>query len=88
MATKMFVDFRQAFNSVRRVKLYKDMQDMEMPLKLIKLTKMSLRFTKVKIKYDNMLNESFAFNKRVKQGDGFSATLFIIGLHFAIKDID
>ena len=64
------------------------MRDIGSPLKLIKLTKMAMRFTKAKIKYENMLCKSFAFNKGIKQGDVLLAILFIIALHYAIKDID
>ena len=49
-------------------------------LKLIKLTKMAMRFKKDKIKRVNMLRESFAFSKGVKQGDVLSANLFMLSL--------
>ena len=54
---------------------------MGISLKRIKLTKMVMRYTKAKVKYENMLRESFKFNTGVKQGDGLSATVFIVTLH-------
>ena len=74
--------------SYTHLDVYKrQMQDMGIPLKLIKLTKMAMRFTKAKIKYENMLSESFAFNKGVEQSDGLLASLFIV-LHYTIKDFE
>ena len=48
---------------------------------------MATRFTKANIKYENMLTESSAFNKVVKQGDELSATLYIIALHLSLIHI-
>ena len=70
----LFMDFRQVFGSVQRIKLYKAMQDMKILLKLKRLTKMAMRYTKPKIKYENMVNKLFIFNKGVKQGDGVTTT--------------
>ena len=42
---------------------------MAIPLKLINLMKMAMRFTKAEIKCEKTLSKSFAFNKCVKQGD-------------------
>ena len=81
----LFVEFRQAFGSVRRAKLYKDKRDMGIPLKL---TKLAMGHTKPKFKFEITLSKSFTFNKVVKQGDGFSATLFITAQHYAIKAVD
>ena len=63
----LFVNFRQPFENVRRLKLFEAMQDMGIHLKFMKLTKMPMTFTEAKIKYENMLSQSFAFNKAVKQ---------------------
>ena len=62
----LLMNFRQAFNSVGRIKLYEAMVCMGISLKLIMLMKMAMSFSKVKIKYEDMLNESLAFNKGVK----------------------
>ena len=64
------VDFRQAFDSVRRVKLSEAMRNMGIPSDLIRLTKVPMRHTNGKIKYKNMLSESIIFQYGVKQGDG------------------
>ena len=42
----LFVDIRQAFDSVRGVKLYEATRDIGIPLKLIKLTKVAMRYPK------------------------------------------
>ena len=62
-------------------------RDMGIPLKLIKLANMAMRYTKAKIKYKNILGESFTFNKGIKQADGLSATLLIIAQHLSLIHI-
>ena len=56
----------QAFDSVRRVNVYEAMKDMGIPLKLVKLMPMGTRYTIAKIKYDNMLSESFTLSELSK----------------------
>ena len=80
----LLVDFRWALDSVKRLKLYEAMRVLGISLKLMQLTKMDMRHIKAKIKYENILNESFIFTKGVKQGDGLSAPIFISALHYAI----
>jgi hypothetical protein len=84
----IFVDFRKAFDSVNRESIYKAMKQMEIPHKLIILTRMTMNTTQAKIKIDNKLSTKFEFNAGVKQGDGLSAVLFIAAVHNLIKTID
>jgi sorting nexin-29 len=84
----LFVDFRQAFNSINRKRLYEVMEWMKIPVKLIRLTRMTMNTTQAKVKIDNKLSAKFEFNTGVKQGDVLSAALFIVTLHSAMKSID
>lgn len=84
----LFVDFKEAFDSVNRKKLTRALNELQVPQKLIRLVIMTMSGTKAKVKLGNKLSEAFEFNKGVKQGDGLSATLFLIALHLAIKHVD
>jgi hypothetical protein len=83
----LFVDFKQAFDSIDRYKLYQVMEDMKIPYKLITLVKM-MKNTTTRVKVTNTLSDSFTFSAGVRQGDGLSATLFILALHHGIQKID
>lgn len=84
----LFVDFKQAFDSVKRGKLKEAMEDLEIPSKLINLAMMTMLNSKAKVKIDNKISEAFEINTGVKQGDSLSGTLFIIALHKVIESID
>lgn len=60
----LFVDFKQAFDSMRWIKIYETLRDSGIPLKFIKLTK---EIYEPQIKYENKLKESVLFYKEVKQ---------------------
>ena len=83
-----FVDFKQAFGSIDRYKLYQVMEDMKIPYKLITLVKMTMKNTTSRVKVTNTLSNSFTFNSGVRQGDGLSTTLFILALHHWVQKID
>ena len=68
----LFVDFKQALDSVDRYKLYQVMEDMKIPYKLIRLVKMTKKNTTARVKVTNKLSNRFSFNAGVRQGDGLS----------------
>jgi lysozyme family protein len=84
----LFVDFRQAFDSINRKRLHEAMDWMQIPDKLIRLTQMTMNITKAKVKICNKLSAKFEFNTGVKQGDGLSAAIFIVALQNVMKSID
>uniref|UniRef100_A0A8D8YS40 Craniofacial development protein 2 n=1 Tax=Cacopsylla melanoneura TaxID=428564 RepID=A0A8D8YS40_9HEMI len=84
----LFVDYKQAFDSIKRDKLRHALKDIGVSQKLTNIIMMTIAQTKARVKVDNKLTEPFEFDLGVKQGDGLSATLFIIAINYAIKDLD
>jgi hypothetical protein len=84
----LFVDFKQAFDSIDRYKLYQTMEEMKIPHKLIRMIKMTMKNTTARVKVTNTLGNSFTFNAGVRQGDSLSTTLFILVLHYGVQKID
>jgi len=84
----LFIDFKQALNSINRKQLFETMDKMGIPQKLIRLIRMTMCQTKARVKIDNQISAPFGFNNGVKQGDGLSTTLFMLALHNATQEID
>jgi len=84
----LFVDYKQAFDSINREELIIAMNALGIPKKLIRLVAMTMRDPKAKVKIGQQLTNSFQVTSGVKEGDGLSTTLFIIALHYVINKID
>jgi sorting nexin-29 len=84
----LFVDFKQAFDSVNRKKLIEAMNKMRILHKIIRMVEMTMNDTKAKVKIGNKLSETFEFSIGVKQGGGLSAVLFVLAIHNAVNKID
>jgi hypothetical protein len=84
----LFIDFKHAFDSINRERLFGAMDKIGISQKLIRLIRMTMCQTKARVKTDNQISTPFEFNKGVKQGDGLSTTLFKLALHNAEKEID
>jgi hypothetical protein len=74
----LFIDFKKAYDSIERNKLYLAMKKLKIPKKLIGLTRMTLTDTQNKISADRRLSEGFEGNIGVRQGDALSTMLFNI----------
>lgn len=84
----LFIDFKQAFDSINRKQLCEVMHRFDLPTKLIKLTKMIMKNTKASINIGGKTGDTFKLTEGVKQGDSLSAVMFNIALHLVIASID
>lgn len=84
----LFIDFKQAFDSIRRSKLMRIMEEMGVTAKLRRLIMMTLNANKINIKTSKGDTEIFEINKGVRQGDTLSALLFNITLEYTTRNIN
>jgi hypothetical protein len=81
----LFIDFKQAFDNINRRSLVEQMQQMQIPEKLIKLTKMTMDNSRARISTTEGVTNEINIERGVRQGDALSTTLFNIALDGAIK---
>ena len=81
----LFVDFKQAFDSVNRPALYRALKELGICDKLRRLVELITKDTKAKVKVNNRMTRQIEFTDGVKQGDGLSAVLFNLALHSIVQ---
>ena len=72
----MFIDYTQAFDSLKRNEVLECLIQYNIPAKLQKLIALTLTETNAIVKINNEFTEKFDVQTGVKQGDPLSATLF------------
>src|ERR1700753_3385205 len=77
---QLFVDFKQAYDSLDRNVFFSIMEEYCIPMKLIRLTKATLMDTKCRILIQNSLSDPFDIDTGFKQGDRLSTLLFNLAL--------
>jgi hypothetical protein len=76
----LFKDFRMAYDSIIREKLYEAMQEFKFPRKLIKLTEMMMGKIICAIKLGNETSDTSVTCKGLRQGDALACNLFNLAL--------
>jgi hypothetical protein len=71
-----FIDFKKAYDSVRRKVLYNILIEFLMPRKLFGLIEMHLNEMHSKVRIGKNLSEIFPIQKGLKQGDALSQFFF------------
>jgi hypothetical protein len=84
---QLFIDFKKAYDSVRREVLYNILIEFLIPLKLVRLIKMHLNETYSKVHIGKDLSDSFAIQNGLKQRDALSPLLFNFALEYAIRTV-
>jgi len=84
---QLFIDFKKAYDSVRREVLYKILIEFGIPRKLVKLIKVSLTETYSRVRVGQDVSDKFPFRNGLKQGDAVSPMLFNFALEYAIRRV-
>lgn len=83
----LFIDFKQAFDSIDRNELYKALIEVNIPRKLVRLIKVTLTNAKAAVMVSGKIGSEFHIESGVKQGDSLSSTLFNLVLHAAVSKL-
>jgi len=84
---QLFIDFKKAHDSVRREVLYNILIEFSIPMKLVRLTKMCLTETYIRVRVGKNLSDMLPTRNGLKQGDALSPFLFNFVLQYAIRRV-
>ncbi len=73
---QLFIDFKQAYDSVDRTAMYVILNDLGIPEKLINLIKCTLTGSKGRVVLNGYLSDVFDIDTGLRQGDGLSGVTF------------
>jgi len=73
---QLFIDFKEAYDSVRREVLYIILIEFNIPMKLVRLIKMCLNDTYSRFWVGKNLSDMFPIRNGLKQGETLSPLLF------------
>jgi len=84
---QLFIDFKEAYDSVRREVLHKILLEFGIPRKLVRLIKMSLTETYNRVQVGKNVSDRFPIRNGLTQGDALSPLLFNFALEYAIRRV-
>jgi sorting nexin-29 len=83
----IFIDFKAAYDTINRDKLFEAMKEFKMPQKLMGLARATLKHIKCRVKMQNNLSEPFGTLTGLRQGDALLCILFNLALERLIRDL-
>jgi hypothetical protein len=84
---QLFIDFKKAYDSVRREVLYTILIKSGIPMELVRLIKMCLNETYRRAWVGKHLSDMFPIKNCVKDGDPVSPVLFNFALEYASRKV-
>ena len=76
----LYIDFKQAFDSVNSGRMLNDLMIVGIPKKLVQLISVTMTGSKATVRVDNQYTPAFPITNGVRQGDALSSILFDLDL--------
>jgi len=84
---QLFIDFKEAYDSVMKEVLYNILIEFGIPMKLVRLIKMCLNETYSRVQVGKNLSDMVPIRNGLKQGDALSSLLFNFALEYAVRKV-
>ena len=84
---QLYIDYKQAYDTINRAELVEIMKEFGIPMKLVRLVKMTLANTNSKVKIQGKLSPSFETMIGLRQGDSLSTLLFNLCMEKIIRNV-
>ena len=84
---QLFIDFKKAYDSVRREVFCNILVEFGIPMKLVRLIKMCLNETCSRIRVGKHLSDTFPIRNDLKQGNALLPLLLNFALDYAIRRV-
>ena len=83
---QMYIDYKQAYDTINRAELVEIMKEFGIPMKLVRLVRMTLTNTNSKVKIQGKLSPSSETTIGLRQGDLLSTLLFNLCMEKIIRN--
>jgi sorting nexin-29 len=84
---RLFIDFKKAYDSVRREVLYINLIEFGIPRKIVVLIQMRLNETYSRVLIGKFQSGMFPIQNGLKQGDALTSLLFNFALEYAFRRV-
>ncbi|KAF0756766.1 Retrovirus-related Pol polyprotein LINE-1 [Aphis craccivora] len=83
----IFIDFKQAYDSINRNQLWITLEDFSFPSKLVRLIRNCNSYTFCMVRHLGETSTQFEVRNGLRQGDALSPTLFNLALERVIREM-
>jgi hypothetical protein len=83
---QLYIDYKQAYDNINRTELVEIMKEFGIPMKLVRLVRMTLANANSKVKIQGKLSPSFETVIGLRQGDSLSTLLFNLCMEKIIRN--